>query len=61
MGKQCKCGKGHVSQWDGKCGHCRTKKEQRDHEYALTYLEVTRHYNNMTTHDAYIYNREACK
>lgn len=35
MDKQCKCGKGHVSQWDGKCGHCRTKKEQKDHEQAL--------------------------
>ena len=39
MSQQCKCGKGHVSQWDGKCGHCRTKKEQRDHELALTYTE----------------------
>lgn len=38
MDKQCKCGKGHVSQWDGKCGHCRTKKEQRDHAYALDYV-----------------------
>lgn len=24
----CLCGKGYVSQWDGKCGHCRTKKEK---------------------------------
>lgn len=38
MSKQCKCGKGHVSQWDGKCGHCRTKKEQEDHEHALDML-----------------------
>ena len=35
MSQQCNCGKGYVSQWDNKCGHCRTKKEQRDHEYAL--------------------------
>lgn len=35
MSKQCKCGKGYVSQWDNKCGNCRTKKEQKDHEYAL--------------------------
>lgn len=35
MDKQCKCGKGYVSLWDNKCGKCRTKKEQRDHEYAL--------------------------
>ena len=38
MDKQCKCGKGHVSQWDGKCGHCRTKKEQKEHEKALDYV-----------------------
>lgn len=24
----CKCGRGKVSAWDGKCGHCRTKKDQ---------------------------------
>lgn len=36
--KVCKCGKGYVSAWDGKCGHCRTKKDklaldkmQKDH------------------------------
>lgn len=23
----CGCGKGYVSLWDNKCGHCRTKKE----------------------------------
>lgn len=61
MNKQCNCGKGYVSQWDGKCGHCRTKKEQRDHEYALTYLGMTRFYNNMTPQAAYTYNREARK
>lgn len=61
MDKQCKCGKGHVSQWDGKCGHCRTKKEQRDHEYALTYLELTRTNTSMTQQEAYNYNRKLCK
>lgn len=61
MSKQCKCGKGHVSQWDGKCGHCRTKKEQRDHEYALTYLELTRANTSMTQQEAYNYNRKLCK
>ena len=25
----CRCGKGKVSAWDGKCGHCRSPKEQR--------------------------------
>jgi Domain of unknown function (DUF4326) len=26
----CKCGKGYESQWDLKCGHCRTKKDTDD-------------------------------
>lgn len=26
--KVCKCRKGYVSAWDGKCGHCRTRREQ---------------------------------
>lgn len=26
----CKCGKGYVSAWDGKCGHCRTKREAKE-------------------------------
>jgi len=24
----CRCGKGKVSAWDGKCGHCRTDKDK---------------------------------
>ncbi|QHJ80276.1 MAG: hypothetical protein [Caudoviricetes sp.] len=35
MSKQCKCGKGYVSQWDNKCGKCRTRREQRDHQSTL--------------------------
>jgi hypothetical protein len=27
----CRCGKGYVSRYDGKCGHCRTPKEQKAH------------------------------
>lgn len=27
MKTPCPCGRGIVSLWDGKCGHCRTKKE----------------------------------
>ena len=27
----CRCGKGKVSVYDGKCGHCRTRKEQEAH------------------------------
>jgi|694.fasta_scaffold108016_6 hypothetical protein len=25
----CRCGKGKVSAYDGKCAHCRTKEEQK--------------------------------
>lgn len=35
MNQVCKCGKGHVSLWDNKCGKCRTKKEQKDHLFVL--------------------------
>lgn len=28
----CKCGKGKVSAWDGKCGHCRTRHEEAIHK-----------------------------
>lgn len=34
-GIQCKCGKGYVSAWDGKCGNCRTKQEMREHNKAM--------------------------
>ncbi|HCJ5492471.1 TPA: hypothetical protein NUW79_003111 [Escherichia coli] len=34
-GIQCKCKKGYVSGWDGKCGNCRTKQEQREHEKTM--------------------------
>ena len=53
MVKQCKCGKGYVSVWDGKCGNCRTKKEQRDHQLALSSMaegltpEEAREYYNI--------------
>lgn len=33
--KLCACGKGYVSIWDGKCLNCRTKEEQRLHEFAV--------------------------
>ena len=35
MSEECKCGKGYVSVWDNKCGKCRTKREQRDHQSVL--------------------------
>ena len=38
MNKQCQCGKGHVSAWDSKCANCRTKREQKQHQYALRVL-----------------------
>lgn len=31
----CGCGGGYVSKHDGKCGHCRTRKEQRALEERL--------------------------
>lgn len=34
---RCKCGKGKVSAWDGKCGHCRTTKEQKAHISRVVY------------------------
>lgn len=33
-GTRCKCGKGHVSKHDGKCGNCRTKKQAREYSQA---------------------------
>ena len=27
----CRCGKGKVSAYDGKCGHCRNKREKEAH------------------------------
>lgn len=35
MNQQCKCRKGHVSAWDGKCANCRTKQEQREHDRTI--------------------------
>lgn len=29
MNQVCSCGKGYQSKRDGKCGHCRTRKEQK--------------------------------
>lgn len=31
----CKCGRGKVSAWDGRCGHCRTKREREIHQRLL--------------------------
>lgn len=35
MSQQCKCRKGYVSAWDGKCGNCRTKQEQHEHNKTM--------------------------
>jgi hypothetical protein len=32
VSRVCKCKKGYVSAWDGKCGHCRTKREAKELE-----------------------------
>lgn len=34
-GIQCKCKKGYVSAWDGKCANCRTKQETREHNRTM--------------------------
>lgn len=31
-GKVCNCGRGYQSKYDGKCGHCRTRREKAEHE-----------------------------
>lgn len=61
MSKQCKCGKGYVSVWDNKCGKCRTKKEQNDHQFALMHMDLTINNSGMSPADAYNYNRKLCK
>lgn len=33
--KVCQCRRGYVSRYDGKCGHCRTTKEQKAHLWNL--------------------------
>lgn len=61
MSKQYKCGKGYVSQWDNKCGKCRTKKEQHDHQAALRDLEVVTSNTGMSPDAAYDYLRKLYK
>lgn len=31
----CKCRRGYVSRYDGKCGHCRSTREQKTHIWKL--------------------------
>lgn len=59
--KQCKCGKGYVSVWDNKCGNCRTKKEQHDHQVALRDLEVVTEGTGKSPSEAYNYLRKLYK
>lgn len=64
MSKQCNCGKGYVSQWDNKCSHCRTKKEQKAHETALRDIDLYiagRPEFNMTEKEAYLGLRKLFK
>lgn len=61
MSNQCKCGKGCVSLWDNKCGKCRTKKEQKDHQSALRDLEVVTGNTGMSPDAAYDYLRKLYK
>lgn len=32
----CRCGKGYVSAYDGKCGHCRTRRERAEHKRLIS-------------------------
>lgn len=32
MSRACSCGRGYRSAYDGKCGHCRTRREQKAHQ-----------------------------
>ncbi len=57
MSKVCSCGKGYVSKWDGKCGKCRTKKEQLAHVWALTRLSQS-HTPAEYAMERYIYLRQ---
>lgn len=59
--KQCKCGKGYSSLWDNKCGNCRTKKEQHDHQVALRDLEVVTEGTGKSPNEAYNYLRKLYK
>lgn len=40
----CACGKGKVSSWDGKCGHCRTDKEQKEYVWRHRHGRIERQY-----------------
>jgi hypothetical protein len=31
----CKCGRGKASRYDGKCGYCRSRKQQKTHLFKL--------------------------
>lgn len=35
MAQTCKCKRGKASVYDGKCGHCRSPREQKQHIMAL--------------------------
>lgn len=50
--QQCKCGKGYVSVWDGKCGKCRTKAQQWNHEHTLACMP-----EGLTMEEKYSYYR----
>lgn len=39
--KVCRCGKGYTSEYDNKCGHCRTKSEKYNLEKTLLNPNIT--------------------
>lgn len=38
-GVACKCGRGYVSLWDGKCAGCRTKEQRAEHNRKMKAID----------------------
>lgn len=45
----CGCGAGYVSNYDGKCGHCRTRKEKREYERLVRQKELSKCQSGLTS------------
>lgn len=62
MQEKCNCGRGYMSAWDGKCGHCRTKSDKKVlhnmQKNAVTapgpVMIKNKHRDQPTPHDVYI-------
>ena len=40
LSRVCDCGRGYRSAYDGKCGHCRNRKEREAHKKLIYAKEV---------------------